>query len=67
MTGSGDDGQEEREIKAGQTGEIESGEWIVEQPSEKHSAANEGDQTVVIYLANLIKENAEASTPVPGS
>lgn len=53
-----------RTIKAGQTGRIKSGQWIVEQPSDVHEAANRGTVPVVIYLATLLQTGAEPSTPV---
>ena len=52
-----------RRIKAGQTGKIRSGQWIVEQPSDHHSAANRGKTTIVIYLATLLRRGAPPSTP----
>lgn len=54
-----------REIKAGQTGRIHPGEWIVEEPSVIHQAANHGSTPVVIYLATLLKTGAPPATPVP--
>lgn len=53
-----------RRIKAGQTGTLRGGEWIVEQPSDIHEAANRTTKPVVIYLATLLKKNAPAATPV---
>lgn len=53
-----------RTIEAGQTGRIEAGEWIVEQPSDIHRAANNGSKPVVIYLATLLKAGAPPATPV---
>lgn len=53
-----------RTIKAGQTAPIRSGQWIVEQPSDIHEAANRGPSPVVIYLATLLKTGADASTTV---
>jgi len=53
-----------RTIKAGQTGQIRTGQWIVEQPSDIHEAANRGKVPVVIYLATLLKTGAPPSTPV---
>ncbi len=53
-----------RTIKAGQTAPIRSGQWIVEQPSDVHEAANRGSSPVVIYLATLLKTGADPSTPV---
>jgi Tol biopolymer transport system component/quercetin dioxygenase-like cupin family protein len=53
-----------RTIKAGQTGRIRAGQWIVEQPSDVHQAANVGSTPVVIYLATLLKTGAPPATPV---
>jgi quercetin dioxygenase-like cupin family protein len=54
-----------RTIKAGQTAGIRTGQWIVEQPSDIHQAANRGSTPVVIYLATLLETGAPPSTPVP--
>lgn len=53
-----------RKVKAGQTFAIRSGQWIVEQPSDVHEAANRGTTPVVLYLATLLQEGAAPSTPV---
>lgn len=53
-----------RKIKAGQTGRIRAGQWIVEQPSDIHEAANYGSSPVVIYLATLLETGAPSATPV---
>ena len=53
-----------RTIKAGQTAAIAAGQWIVEQPSDIHQAANNGSTPVVIYLATLLKAGAAPATPV---
>jgi mannose-6-phosphate isomerase-like protein (cupin superfamily) len=53
-----------RTIEAGQTAPIRTGQWIVEQPSDIHEAANRGTDPVVIYLATLLKTGADPSTPV---
>jgi quercetin dioxygenase-like cupin family protein len=52
-----------RKITSGQTGQIRAGQWIVEQPSTVHRAANKGKMKVVIYLATLLKNGAPPSTP----
>jgi quercetin dioxygenase-like cupin family protein len=52
-----------RKIRAGHTGKINAGEWIVEQPNDHHSAANNGKKKIVIYLATLLKDGAPPSTP----
>lgn len=65
MKGPGDDGKVVRRIRAGQTGKIRAGQWLVEQPGTHHKAANKGKGKIVIYLANLLKKNAAPSTLVP--
>jgi len=65
MTGPGDDGKLVRVIKAGQTARIKTGQWLVEQPSDHHRAANNGNQRVVIFLANLLLKGAAPSKPLP--
>jgi quercetin dioxygenase-like cupin family protein len=52
-----------RKINGGQTGTIRAGQWIVEQPSTIHRAANTGKAKVVIYLATLLRSGAPPSTP----
>ena len=52
-----------RKIGAGKTGKITAGQWIVEQPSTIHQAANNGQAKVVIYLATLLRTGAPPSTP----
>ena len=56
-----------RKIEAGQTGTLRAGEWIVEQPSDVHQAANRGSKPVVVYLATLLKKGAPPATPVETS
>jgi hypothetical protein len=53
-----------RTIIAGQTANITAGQWLVEQPSDIHQAADRGSAPVVIYLATLLKDGAAPSTPV---
>jgi hypothetical protein len=43
---------------------IAAGQWIVEQPSDIHEAANRGSTPVVIYLATLLEAGAAPATPV---
>ena len=52
-----------RRIAGGQTGRIEAGQWIVEQPSTIHQAANKGKSPIVIYLSTLLRTGAPPSTP----
>jgi hypothetical protein len=53
-----------RTIAAGQTGRLSAGQWIVEQPSDIHEAANRTGTPVTIYLATLLKTGAPPATPV---
>jgi quercetin dioxygenase-like cupin family protein len=53
-----------RRIEAGQTARVKAGQWLVEQPSDIHQAANRGSVPVVIYLATLLKTGAPPATPV---
>jgi quercetin dioxygenase-like cupin family protein len=63
LTGTADNPTVVRRIDAGQTGRISAGQWIVEQPSTIHRAANKGDAKIVIYLATLLRTGAPPSTP----
>jgi quercetin dioxygenase-like cupin family protein len=53
-----------RKISAGQTARIKPGQWLVEQPSDIHEAANRGTDPVVIYLSTLLKSGSPPATPV---
>jgi quercetin dioxygenase-like cupin family protein len=53
-----------RTIAAGQTATLRAGQWIVEQPSDIHEAANRTGAPVKIYLATLLKTGAPPATPV---
>jgi len=61
MRGDAEKARFVRRIRAGQTGRIRPGQWIVEQPGEVHHAANRGTEPVVLYLATLFPEGAPAS------
>ncbi len=63
MTGTADNPTVVRRIAHGQTGRITAGQWIVEQPSTIHQAANNGKARIVIYLSTLLKTGAPPSTP----
>jgi quercetin dioxygenase-like cupin family protein len=62
--GESDEPRPVRHITAGKTARIRAGQWLVEQPSDVHQAANRGSVPVVIYLATLLKDGAAPSTPV---
>jgi quercetin dioxygenase-like cupin family protein len=53
-----------RTIADGQTARIKPGQWLVEQPSDIHEAANRGSTPVVIYLSTLLKSGSPPATPV---
>ncbi len=53
-----------RKLSAGQTAKVRAGQWLVEQPSDIHRAANRGSVPVVIYLATLLETGAPPSNPV---
>jgi quercetin dioxygenase-like cupin family protein len=63
MSGPADSPAEVRKIKSGQTGAIRAGQWIVEQPTTIHQAANKGSAKIVIYLSTLLRTGAPPSTP----
>lgn len=52
-----------RRIGAGQTGSIRAGQWIVEQPSTIHQAANNTSSPIVIYLSTLFPIGSPPSIP----
>jgi Cupin domain len=51
-------------LRAGQTGSIKAGEWIIEIPSLHHKGANTGHKRVVILLATLLRSNEPPAIPV---
>jgi quercetin dioxygenase-like cupin family protein len=63
MSGPADNPAVVRKISGGQTGKIRAGQWIVEQPSTIHQAANNGTAKIVIYLSTLLRSGAPPSTP----
>jgi quercetin dioxygenase-like cupin family protein len=63
MSGPADGPTVVRKISGGQTGKIRAGQWIVEQPSTIHQAANDGQAKIVIYLSTLLRTGAPPSTP----
>lgn len=65
MRGPGDDAKLVRTIKAGQTANVKAGQWLIEQPSNHHRAANKGQKPVVILLSNLLLKNAKPSKLLP--
>ena len=53
-----------RTIRAGETGPVHAGEWVVERQGDVHFGANRGRRVVVILLATLFTTGSPASIPV---
>lgn len=53
-----------RRVRAGQTGTVRTGEWVIERPGDVHFGANRGARPVVILLATLFRDGAPPSIPV---
>jgi quercetin dioxygenase-like cupin family protein len=51
-------------IRAGATGRVHAGEWVVERQGDVHFGANRGRRPVVILLATLFTTGSPASIPV---
>ncbi len=51
-----------RNLEAGDTARLRAGQWIVEQPSDHHHAANRGKRPV-LYLSTLFPKGAPPSIP----
>lgn len=65
MRGPGDAAKLVRVIRAGQTARVRTGQWLIEQPSNHHRAANRGRKPVVILLSSLLRKNARPSKLLP--
>ena len=52
-----------RTIRAGETGRVRAGEWVVERQGDVHFGANRGRRPVVILLATLFTNGSPASIP----
>lgn len=53
-----------RRIRAGHSGVVHTGEWVIERPSTIHFGANTGRRPLVILLATLFTNGSPASIPV---
>jgi quercetin dioxygenase-like cupin family protein len=51
-------------IRAGETGRVRAGEWVVERQGDVHFGANRGRRPLVILLATLFTNGSPASIPV---
>ena len=64
--GAGDqDPRVVRRVRAGHTGKVHAGEWVIERPRVEHFGANNGGRPVVSLLATLFRNGSPASIPVP--
>lgn len=62
-TGPADSAKIVRRITAGHTGSIAAGQWLVEQPTVVHRAANDTGKRIVILLATLFPNGSPPSIP----
>jgi mannose-6-phosphate isomerase-like protein (cupin superfamily) len=53
-----------RRVRAGHSGTVRSGEWVIEQPRVIHFGANNGGRPLVILLATLFTTGSPPSIPV---
>ena len=53
-----------RRIRAGQTGKVRAGQWVVERPGDVHYGENRGNRVIEITLATLFRNGEPASIPV---
>jgi hypothetical protein len=53
-----------RVLRAGQTGSIKTGQWIIETPTLHHKGANTGRKRVIILLATLLRSKEPPAIPV---
>ena len=51
-------------VRAGETGKVRAGEWVVERQGDVHFGANRGRRPVVILLATLFTTGSPPSIPV---
>jgi quercetin dioxygenase-like cupin family protein len=53
-----------KKVKTGESVTLRRGDWIIEQPSDHHSAVNKTNEKAVVYQATLLKTGAPPATPV---
>jgi quercetin dioxygenase-like cupin family protein len=51
-----------RTVRAGETARIGAGEWVVEEPEDRHWGANEGTEPVLIVTSALLRDGAPLAT-----
>src|SRR4051794_32994992 len=55
-----------RTVRAGHSGRVPAGDWVVERPGTIHFGANNGSRPLVILLATLFTDGSPPSIPVAG-
>src|SRR4051812_31982369 len=55
-----------RRVRAGHSGTVHAGEWVIEKPSVIHFGANSSEKPLVILLATLFTNGSPPSIPVTG-
>src|SRR3954447_7237345 len=55
-----------RTVRAGHSGRVPAGDWVVERPGTIHFGANNGSRPLVILLATLFTDGGPPSIPVAG-
>src|SRR3954452_9838349 len=55
-----------RTVKAGHSGTVPAGDWVIERPGTIHFGANNGSRPLVIVLATLFTDGPPVSIPVAG-
>jgi quercetin dioxygenase-like cupin family protein len=53
-----------RTVKAGHSGTVLAGDWVIERPGTIHFGANNGSRPLVILLATLFRDGRPPSIPV---
>ena len=55
----------DRTLGSGETGLIRAGEWVVEEPADRHWGANRGSEPLVIFTSALLRTGAPLATRDP--
>jgi quercetin dioxygenase-like cupin family protein len=55
-----------RTVKAGHSGSVPAGDWVIERPGTIHFGANNGSRPLVVLLATLFTDGRPPSIPVAG-
>ena len=55
----------DRTVRSGETALIQAGEWVVEEPADRHWGANRGAVPLVIFTSALLRTGAPLATRDP--